>query len=86
MLCVITNSQLAIFLEPKQTLPVDDNVINTSESVQTLFFNESAGRAQKSWSGDETKLTAAVVLTKYPIRGDITAMHSGAVPTTNPET
>ena len=28
-LCVIINSQLAIFLAPKQTLLVADNVINT---------------------------------------------------------
>ena len=46
-------------------LLVVDNVINTynypiycpsfcSESVQTLFFDKSAGRARKIWSGDES--------------------------------
>ena len=65
-----TNSQVANFLAPKQTLHVTDNVINTYNlltavcklapvfvvSVQTLFFDESAGRARKIWSGDETTM------------------------------
>jgi len=33
-----------------------------SESVQTLFFDESTGRAQKIWSGDETKCYGALNL------------------------
>ena len=30
-------------------------------SVQTLFFDESAGRARKIWSGDETRYIVAFI-------------------------
>ena len=61
-------------------IEITDRLVSTcpifpSESVQTLFFGESAGRAQKIWSGDKTIVPSHVpdILTHM---SSLTLMHT----------